>query len=93
MQNELFFTNTDPQTLLSRAKVRLATLLGAMEPGDRCRFDCDTHGSFHTASCAVSRLNTASGRKEWRVYTNNNGRTYIVERALPGKTFPLITRI
>lgn len=90
---DLFTTTLSAEELKAKVKVRLASMMAAMEPGDRCRFDCDTYGPFHSAICAVSRKNTEAGRKEWRTYSNNNGRTYIVERALPGRQFPNITRI
>lgn len=59
-------------------KVSITDTLRNIPKGKQVLFDCREAGSMSSAKAAVSRLNNAAGREEYKISTADNGATYTV---------------
>lgn len=75
MQTTKEFTSKN-QYLVRR--VSLPDSFRAIPVGKTVTFDCREAGPMSSAKSAVSRLNTAAGREEYRISSTDNGVTYSV---------------
>lgn len=66
-----------------KVKPKLAEIINHMEVGDQVRFEAKKHGALTAARSAVSRANSRLGATEYRVFSNDNGVTYMVTREAP----------
>ena len=75
MQNTKEITSQN-QYLVRR--VSLTDSIKSIPAGVTVTYDCREAGSMASAKSAVSRLNKAAGREEYKVTTTDNGVTYSV---------------
>lgn len=59
-------------------RVSLTDSIKSIPVGVSVTFDCREAGSMASAKSAVSRLNKAAGREEYKVTSTDNGVTYSV---------------
>lgn len=59
-------------------KVSITDTLRNIPAGKTVLFDCREAGSMASAKAAVSRLNKAAGREEYKITSEDNGVTYSV---------------
>ena len=59
-------------------RVSLTDSIKSIPSGVTVTFDCREAGSMASAKSAVSRLNKAAGREEYKVTSTDNGVTYEV---------------
>lgn len=59
-------------------KVSITDTLRNIPKGKPVRFDCREAGPMASAKAAVSRLNSAAGREEYKITSEDNGVTYSV---------------
>lgn len=59
-------------------RVSLTDSIKSIPTGVTVTFDCREAGSMASAKSAVSRLNKAAGREEYKVTSTDNGVTYEV---------------
>lgn len=59
-------------------RVSLTDSIKSIPAGVTVTYDCRVAGSMASAKSAVSRLNKAAGREEYKVITNDNGVTYSI---------------
>lgn len=59
-------------------RVSLTDSIKSIPAGVTATFDCREAGSMASAKSAVSRLNKAAGREEYKVTSTDNGVTYEV---------------
>ena len=59
-------------------RVSLTDSIKSVPAGVSVTFDCREAGSMASAKSAVSRLNKAAGREEYKVTSTDNGVTYSV---------------
>lgn len=59
-------------------RVSLTDSIKSIPSGVTVTFDCRESGSMASAKSAVSRLNKAAGREEYKVTSTDNGVTYEV---------------
>ena len=59
-------------------RVSLTDSIKSIPAGVTVTYDCREAGSMASAKSAVSRLNKAAGREEYKVITNDNGVTYSI---------------
>lgn len=59
-------------------RVSLTDSIKSIPSGVTVTFDCREVGSMASAKSAVSRLNKAAGREEYKVTSTDNGVTYEV---------------
>lgn len=59
-------------------RVSLTDSIKSIPAGMTVTYDCREAGSMASAKSAVSRLNKAAGREEYKVITNDNGVTYSI---------------
>lgn len=59
-------------------RVSLTDSIKSIPSGVTVTFDCRDAGSMASAKSAVSRLNKAAGREEYKVTSTDNGVTYEV---------------
>ena len=59
-------------------RVSLTDSIKSIPAGVSVTFDCREAGSMASAKSAVSRLNKAAGREEYKVTSTDNGVTYSV---------------
>lgn len=59
-------------------RVSLTDSIKNIPVGVSVTFDCREAGSMASAKSAVSRLNKAAGREEYRIASTDNGVTYSV---------------
>lgn len=59
-------------------RVSLTDSIKSIPAGVTVTYDCRVAGSMASAKSAVSRLNKAAGREEYKVTSTDNGVTYSV---------------
>lgn len=59
-------------------KVSLTDSIKSIPAGVTVTYDCRVAGSMASAKSAVSRLNKAAGREEYKITSTDNGVTYSV---------------
>lgn len=67
-----------PQNPYLVTRVSLTDSIKSIPSGVTVTFDCREAGSMASAKSAVSRLNKAAGREEYKVTSTDNGVTYEV---------------
>ena len=67
-----------PQNQYLVRRVSLTDSIKSIPSGVTVTFDCREAGSMASAKSAVSRLNKAAGREEYKVTSTDNGVTYEV---------------
>lgn len=67
-----------PQNKYLVRRVSLTDSIKSIPAGITVTFDCREAGSMASAKSAVSRLNKAAGREEFKISSENNGVTYSV---------------
>lgn len=61
-------------------RVSLTDSIKSIPVGMTVRYDCREAGPMASAKSAVSRLNKAAGREEYKITSEDNGVTYSVTR-------------
>lgn len=59
-------------------RVSLTDSIKSIPAGMTVTFDCREAGSMASAKSAISRLNKAAGREEYKITSEDNGVTYSV---------------
>lgn len=75
MQNTKEITSQN-QYLVRR--VSLTDSIKSIPAGMTVTYDCREAGSMASAKSAISRLNKAAGREEYKITSEDNGATYSV---------------
>lgn len=83
MQNIKENTSMKTQNPYLVKKVSLMDSFKSIPSGTTVTYDCREAGLMSSAKCAVSRLNKAAGRNEYKIDSLDNGVTYSVTHTKP----------